>query len=80
VCGVLDRSHCAAARPFLLEANVMSKKTFRVQMVKTIYVSVWVDTEDEAAEAARENDEGFEYQGQWLHADAIVYDVNQEGA
>ena len=56
------------------------KKTFWVQMVKTIHVPIVAADEDAAAEAARENDAGSAYQGQWLHADAIVYDVNQEGA
>ena len=58
----------------------MSNEIFWVQMVKTIHVPVAAENEDAAAEAARKNDEESAYRGQWLHADAIVYDVNQEGA
>lgn len=56
----------------------MDKKTFWVQMVKTIHVCVLADSEEEAEMEAKANDEGFMYQGSWLHADAIVYDMNQE--
>lgn len=61
-----------------MNKHVNEPKTFWVQMVKTIHVPVCADSEDAAAEAAHENDEGSAYQGQWLHADAIVYDVNRE--
>jgi hypothetical protein len=55
------------------------KKTYWVQMVKTIHVCVVATTAEEAEHEAKEDDEGFAYQGAWLNADAIVYDVSESG-
>ncbi len=56
------------------------KKTFWVQLVKTIHVPVVAENEDAAAEEARERDAKHGNTIKWSTADSIVYDVNQEGA
>jgi len=59
---------------------VTKKKTFWVQMVKTIHVPIVAADEDAASNAAKENDVAGGNALKWAVADAIVYDVNQEGA
>ena len=56
------------------------KKTFWVQLVKTIHVSVLAEDEDDAVCQVIWNDNAEGNALKWSAADAIVYDVNQEGA
>lgn len=49
-------------------------------MVKTIHVPIVAADEDAASNAAKENDVAGGNALKWAVADAIVYDVNQEGA
>jgi hypothetical protein len=51
------------------------KQKFWVHLVKNIHVAVEAENEHEAEVLARENNEGFAYDGYWQHAPVITYDV-----
>lgn len=54
-------------------------KTYYVQLVKTIYVLINAESEEQAAEKAKQDSEGFAYDGHWTHAKPMVYDVTEQG-
>lgn len=54
-------------------------KTYYVQLVKTIYVLINAESEEQAAEKAKQDSEGFAYDGHWAHAKPMAYDISEQG-